>query len=67
MTQNTTQEKLSDTQRIKHIRTLRNSLIHDFSNDATLIDYFSQQFNSITLNVRRIEFNKKELRDLVNT
>jgi hypothetical protein len=66
MIQDNTQEKLSDTQRIEHIRTLRNSLINDFLNDATLIDYFSRQFNNITLNTRRIEFIKKELRDLVN-
>jgi hypothetical protein len=66
MIQDNTQEKISDTQRIEHIRTLRNSLINDFLNDATLIDYFSRQFNNVTLNTRRIEFIKKELRDLVN-
>jgi hypothetical protein len=65
MIQDNTQEKLSDTQRIEHIRALRNSLIEDFLNEATLIEYFSQQFNNITLNTRRIEFIKKELRELL--
>jgi hypothetical protein len=65
MIQESTREKFSDVDRIDHIRTVRNELIKNFLNDTVLIDYFEQQFSHKHLNSRRLEFIKKELRDLL--
>ncbi|MBX2966095.1 MAG: hypothetical protein KF845_08110 [Cyclobacteriaceae bacterium] len=60
-----TLEKSSDEQRIGHIRDLRNSLIKDFLIDDNLVAYFEKQYNHKQLNTRRLEFIKKELRELL--
>ena len=65
MIQESIREKFSDVDRIDHIRTVRNELIKNFLNDVVLIDYFEKQFNHKHLNSRRLEFIKKELRDLL--
>lgn len=65
MIQESTREKFSDVDRIDHIRTVRNELIKNFLNDSVLIDYFEQQYSHKHLNSRRLEFIKKELRDLL--
>jgi hypothetical protein len=57
--------KLTDEHRIDLIRNLRNDLIKDFLNEQNLVAYFEQHLNRKELNNRRIEFIKKELRDLL--
>jgi hypothetical protein len=57
--------KLSDEHRIDIIRTIRNDLIKDFLDEKNLIAYFSEQYNLKELNSRRIEFIKKELKELL--
>ncbi len=57
--------KLSDEHRIDIIRSIRNDLIKDFLDEKNLITYFSEQYNLKELNTRRIEFIKKELKDLL--
>ncbi|MBX2956209.1 MAG: hypothetical protein KF846_08630 [Cyclobacteriaceae bacterium] len=66
MIENQPTEKLSYTQRIDHIRTLRNSLIKDFLDEANLIRYFAEQYRHMHLNTRKLEFIKKELRELLD-
>lgn len=57
--------KISDEHRIDIIRKLRNDLIKDFLEEQTLQAYFKKQYNLIELNAIRIEYIKKELRDLL--
>ncbi|MCU0357701.1 MAG: hypothetical protein MUE95_08975 [Cyclobacteriaceae bacterium] len=57
--------KLTDEYRIDLIRKLRNDLAKYFLEDQNLITYFSEQYNMKELNNRRIEFIKKELKELL--
>jgi hypothetical protein len=57
--------KLTDEYRIDLIRNLRNDLVKHFLDDANLISYFAEQYDQKELNTRRIEFIKKELKDLL--
>ena len=57
--------KLTDEYRIDLIRKLRNELIKEFLDDKNLVAYFAEQFHQKELNNRRVEFIKKELRELL--
>jgi hypothetical protein len=57
--------KFTDEYRIDLIRKLRNDLIKDFLDERNLIAYFAEQYNQKELNNRRIEFIKKELKELL--
>lgn len=57
--------KISDEHRIDIIRKLRNDLAKDFLEEQNLISYFKEHYNRNELNLIRIEFIKKELRDLL--
>jgi hypothetical protein len=57
--------RLTDEHRIDLIRNLRNDLIKDFLNEQNLVAYFEEHYNRKGLNNRRIEFIKKELKDLL--
>jgi hypothetical protein len=57
--------KLTDEYRIDLIRNLRNDLVKHFLDDKNLINFFAEQYDQKQLNTRRIEFIKKELRELL--
>jgi predicted class III extradiol MEMO1 family dioxygenase len=57
--------KLTDEYRIDLIRKLRNDLIKEFLDERNLLAYFAEQFNQKELNSRRVEFIKKELKELL--
>ena len=59
-----TSEKVSDEHRIYLIHKLRNDLINRFLEEETLCVYFNEHFK-YRLNDLRVEFIKKELRDLL--
>lgn len=57
--------KLTDEYRIDLIRKLRNELIKEYLDERNLVSYFAEQYHQKELNNRRVEFIKKELKELL--
>lgn len=49
------------------IRKLRNDLIKDFLDERNLMSYFAERFNNKDLSATKIEFLKKDLKELLIT
>ncbi|MBL7845032.1 MAG: hypothetical protein JNK44_14295 [Cyclobacteriaceae bacterium] len=62
---NTTGVRLTDEAILDHIRTLRNNLIKDFLDERFLITYFSEVYNRKELTNVKIEFIKRDLKEML--